>query len=100
MLKAIKSRGLTLNIALRCASPDAVKAAVRKRMGIGILFHNLIEEEIKKKEIKVLRFAGLPRVVGNSYIVYKKAKPLTAPASEFLALLRAMKARQKTSVNF
>jgi DNA-binding transcriptional LysR family regulator len=100
MLKAIKSRGLTLNIALRCASPDAVKAAVRKRMGVGILFHNLIEEEIKRKEVKVLRFAGLPRVIGNSYIVYKKAKPLTAPASEFLALLRAMKAPQKTSVNF
>jgi DNA-binding transcriptional LysR family regulator len=95
MLKAIKSRGLTLNIALRCASPDAVKAAVRKRMGIGILFHNLIEEEIKKKEIKVLRFAGLPRVLGNSYIVYKKTKPLTAPASEFLALLRAMKRGRK-----
>ena len=64
-------------------------------MGIGILFHNLIEEEIKKKEIKVLRFAGLPRVLGNSYIVYKKTKPLTAPASEFLALLRAMKRGRK-----
>jgi DNA-binding transcriptional LysR family regulator len=99
MLKAIKSRGLTVNIALRCASPDAVKAAVRKRMGVGILFHNLIEEEIKRNEVKVLRFAGLPPVVGNSYIVYKKTKPLTAPATEFLALLREMKCRQKRPVN-
>ena len=93
LLKEIKSRGFTVKIALRCASPDAVKAAVRKKMGVGILFHNLIAEEIKRKELKVLRFAGLPRVVGNSFIVYAKANPLSAPASEFLALLRAMKAR-------
>jgi hypothetical protein len=38
-------------------------------------------------------------VVGNSYIVYKKTKPLTAPATEFLALLREMKCRQKRPVN-
>ena len=93
MLKEIKSRGLTVKIALRCASPDAVKAAVRKKIGVGILFHNLIEEEIKRKELKVLRFAGVPEVLGNSFIVYPKAKPLNAPASEFLALLLAMKAR-------
>ena len=93
MLKEIKSRGLTVKIALRCASPDAVKAAVRKKIGVGILFHNLIEEDIKRKELKVLRFAGIPEVLGSSFIVYPKAKPLNAPASEFLALLLAMKAR-------
>jgi DNA-binding transcriptional LysR family regulator len=97
LLKEIKSRGLTVNVVLRCASPDGVKAAVRKKMGIGILFHNLIEEEIKRKELKVLRFAGLPEVVGNSFIVYAKAKPLSAPASQFLALLRAMKARLQSA---
>ena len=49
MLKQLKCRGLTPNIVLRCASPDAVKAAVRRKMGVGILFYNLVEEDIKRK---------------------------------------------------
>ncbi len=96
ILREIKARGLKVNVALRCESPDAVKAAVRNKMGVGILFHNLIDEEIRRKEVKVLSFHGLPRVAGNSYIVYAKAKPLRSPASDFLALLRSMKARQQS----
>jgi DNA-binding transcriptional LysR family regulator len=98
MLSVLRSRGLTLNIALRCASPDAVKAAVRKKMGVGILFHQVIEEDIKRKEVKVLKVAGLPKLVGQSYIVYQKTKPLTVPATEFLALLRSMKPQLKSPV--
>jgi DNA-binding transcriptional LysR family regulator len=99
ILTLLTSRGLKLNIALRCAAPDAVKTAVQKKMGIGILFHNSLKEDIKRKELKVLKFSGLPRVTGTSYIVYEKSKPLTAPATEFLALLRDMKARLKSPVN-
>jgi DNA-binding transcriptional LysR family regulator len=99
MLNVLRSRGLKLNIALRCASPDAVKAAVRKKMGVGILFHNQIEEDIRRKDFKVLKFDGLPRIAGNSYIVYDKTKPLNAPATEFVALLRKMKSRQTKPAN-
>ena len=95
VLTLLRSRGLKLNVALRCASPDAVKTAVRKKMGLGILFHDLIDEDIRRKNFKVLRFAGMPRVSGNSYIVYDKAKPLNRPAASFLALLREMKCRNK-----
>jgi DNA-binding transcriptional LysR family regulator len=100
MLKEIKSRGLTLNVALRCVSPDAAKAAVRTKMGVGILFYNLVEEEIKRKVLKILNFSGLPNFVGNSYIVFSKSKPLSSAANDFLALLRSMKARLKNSGNF
>lgn len=99
VLALLRSRGLKLDIALRCASPDAVKAAVRKKMGVGILFHNLIEEDIKRKELKVLSFAGIPRVIGSSYIVYDKTKPLNGPATKFLALLRDMRSRQRKPIN-
>jgi DNA-binding transcriptional LysR family regulator len=99
MLGLLRSRGLTPNVALRCASPDAVKAAVRKKTGVGILFRQLIEEDIKRKDFKVLCVAGLPKLVANSYIVYQKSKPLTVPATEFLALLRTMKGRVKTRSN-
>jgi len=99
MLKQLECRGLTLNVTLRCASPDAVKAAVRRKMGVGILFYNQIEEDIKRKDLKSLTFSGLPKQVGNSYIVYSKSKPLSSIADEFLSLLRSMKTRLKDPVN-
>ena len=43
MLKQLTCGGITVNVALRCVTPDAVKAAVREKMGLGILFYNLIE---------------------------------------------------------
>jgi DNA-binding transcriptional LysR family regulator len=91
MLKQINSQGIMVNVALRCAFPDAVKAAVRRKMGIGVLFNNLVEEDIRRGFLKSLKFSGLPKVVASSYIVYSKKKPLSPAAVEFLNLLRRMK---------
>jgi DNA-binding transcriptional LysR family regulator len=99
MLNLLRARGVKLNVTLRCASPHAVKAAVRKKMGIGILFRNQIEDDIRRKEIKVLRPAGIPSMIGNSYIVLHKDRPLSALATAFLALLREIKSRQKKPAN-
>ena len=95
MLNEIKRRGVILNITLRCVSPDAVKAAVRKNTGLGLLCYNLIEDDIKRKDFKALEFPSLPKVIGNSYIVYSKDKPLSSAGNDFLSLLRSMKAPQK-----
>jgi DNA-binding transcriptional LysR family regulator len=97
MLNVLQSRGVKLNVALRCAFPEAVKAAVRNKMGVGLLFHSQIIEDVNRKDFKILKFADLPSLVGTSYIVYGKSRPLTAPAGEFLALLRDTKPRQKNS---
>jgi LysR family transcriptional regulator, low CO2-responsive transcriptional regulator len=91
-LKQLERSGITLNIVLRCATPDAVKSAVRTKMGIGLLFLNVVEEDFKKKELKRLRFTGLPKLMGDSYIVYCKNKPLSRAAVDFVAVLRSMKA--------
>jgi DNA-binding transcriptional LysR family regulator len=91
ILRQLTRGGITVNVALRCVTPDAVKAAVREKMGLGILFYNLIEEDIRRKDLKTLKFPGLPILVGNSYIVYTKNKPLSCAANDFLALLRSMK---------
>jgi DNA-binding transcriptional LysR family regulator len=95
MLKQLERQGLTLNVALRCKSPDTLKAAVRTKMGVGVLFYNQIEEDVKRKDFKTLKFSGLPELVGNSYIVYSKSKPLSSAADEFLTLLRSRKTRVK-----
>jgi DNA-binding transcriptional LysR family regulator len=98
MLKQLTCGGITVNVALRCVTPDAVKAAVREKMGLGILFYNLIEEDIKRKDLKTLKFPGLPKLVGNSYIVYTKHKPLSCAANDFLALLQSMKTHLQNCV--
>jgi DNA-binding transcriptional LysR family regulator len=98
ILNLLRSSGFTANVALRCASPDAVKLAVRNwKKGIGFLFHHLIEDEVKRNGLKVLRVAGLPQLVASSYIVYRKTQPLTVPANEFLTLLRSMKSSPETT---
>ena len=99
MLEQLTHRGLALNVILRCVSPDAVKAAVRRKMGLGILFYNLIEEDIKRKDLKSLKFPGLPKVVGHSYIVHSKNKPLSSIANDFLTLLQSMKTPVKNPVS-
>jgi DNA-binding transcriptional LysR family regulator len=99
ILKELTRGGITVNVALRCVTPDAVKAAVREKMGLGILFYNLIEEDIKRKDFKPLSFPGLPKLAGNSYIVYTKNKPLSWAANDFLVLLRSMKTNLQNPVH-
>jgi DNA-binding transcriptional LysR family regulator len=90
-VEKLKSQGITLKVSLRCLSPEAVKAAVRRQMGVGILFHNLVEEELKRKEFKALKLRSPITPVGHSFIVYNKNQPLSSAANEFLAILRSMK---------
>lgn len=48
LIKELERLGITPNIALRCATPHAVKAAVKRKMGVGILFSGPISEEFTK----------------------------------------------------
>jgi LysR family transcriptional regulator, low CO2-responsive transcriptional regulator len=91
LLRQLKSRGVNVNVTLRCLLPDAVKSAVRQQTGIGILFCELIIDDIARKDLRVLRFDGMPKVTGHSYIVFSKKKPLSSAAEEFVRLLRSRK---------
>ena len=80
---------------MHCESPEAVKVAVRRRMGVGILLKDVVAEGLKKGEFKelTLPIAGLD---GKSFIVYHKTRPLSLVAQDFLKLLRAQRARFKS----
>jgi DNA-binding transcriptional LysR family regulator len=99
MLNALQSRGLKLNIALRCAFPEAVKAAVRNKIGIGLLFHKQIMEDVKRKDFKILKFADSPRIVATSYIVHTASGPLNSPAADFVEMLRDLNLRRGKPAN-
>jgi DNA-binding transcriptional LysR family regulator len=88
LLRDLGKLGHRPKIAMRCESPEALKTAVRNGAGVGILFHDSIREEVGRNDFVVVKLAGI-ELKSRSYIVYSKKKPLSKPALEFLALLRA-----------
>lgn len=86
-LKDLGHEGLKTKIGIRCGTPESVKTIVKKGVGVGILFRDLVAPEIKEKVFKQLEVPGLNLNV-QSYIIYYKDRPLSPPASHFLELLR------------
>ena len=91
----LKDQGVKLKVVMQCESPEAVKVAVSRGMGVGILFKDVISDGLKKGEFRelTLPIAGLD---GKSFIVYHKTRPLSPAAQDFLKLLRARRARFKS----
>jgi len=92
--KDLGHEGIKPKVGVRCGTPESVKTIVKKGVGVGILFQDLVEPEIKEKIFKQLEVPGLALNV-QSYIIYYKDRPLSAPARDFLQLLRG-KSRQNT----
>jgi hypothetical protein len=55
-------------------------------MGAGILFADSVMPDIRKKLFKFLRFPGL-ELLGQTFIVYYKDRPLSSHATDFMTLL-------------
>lgn len=87
ILNHLVHEGLGAKIAIQCGSPASVKIVVKNKIGLGILFQDMLIQEIRNKLFKVLEIPGLALTV-QSYIVYYKDRPLSPSAQDFLALLR------------
>ena len=87
LLGEMKKKGLNPNIAMCCDSPETVKEAVSRKMGVGILFKETIDLEVRKGEFKIIKLP-VKNFEGKSFIVYRKDGPLSANAQDFLNLLR------------
>jgi len=79
--------GIKFKVVMRCESPEAVKELVRHGAGIGFLYYNSIKRGIERGRFKAIEIPGLD-LIGQSYIVYSKEKPLSRLAGEFLSFLR------------
>ena len=94
-LQSLKEHGHDPSVLMYCDSPEAVKEAVARNQGVGILFKSVVENNLKKREFKPIK---LPRngesFAGKTFIVYHKMRPLSSCARDFLELLR--KHRPKT----
>jgi len=71
MLNHLVQEGLGAKIAIQCGSPASVKIVVKNKIGLGILFQDMLIQEIRNKLFKVLEIPALALTV-QSYIVYYK----------------------------
>jgi DNA-binding transcriptional LysR family regulator len=92
-LKDLVHEGFRINISMHCGTQDSVKTIVKKGIGVGILFKDFVMPEIRKKEFRLIEIPGFKLNV-RSYIVYRKDRPLSHAAYEFLALLRKKKQKR------
>jgi DNA-binding transcriptional LysR family regulator len=86
-LNQIRDQGLEFKVAMYCDGPTEIKAAVRQKMGVGIVFEDALKAEIASGEFTILQVCGL-ELEGESFIVYSKKRPSSPLAQEFLELLR------------
>jgi DNA-binding transcriptional LysR family regulator len=80
--------GAAVKIGMYCDGPAAIKAAVRQKLGVGVVLAYAIRSEVASGEFKILKVPGLD-FAGQSYIVYSKQRLLSPIAQEFLEMLRA-----------
>jgi DNA-binding transcriptional LysR family regulator len=87
LMRRMQEMGLQPRVVMRCDSPVAVKMAVKKRIGIGLLRKQLVESELKSGELKVLNLQG-EKLAGRTFILYHRDRALSIYGNEFLTLLR------------
>jgi len=84
-LGEFSKRGYKPNLAMECLANECVKTAVRKGIGVGILFRESVEDD---EDLTIINVPELKTVKAKSYIIWDKYKSLTPLAQAFLQLLR------------
>jgi len=99
-LKELLKQGYKPNIAVQCDISEAVKAAVKRELGVGILYRETVEADLKSGNFKILHVPELEKIRTKSFIIYNKSKPLSAVARDFLHSLRESKISKVESRGF
>jgi LysR family transcriptional regulator, low CO2-responsive transcriptional regulator len=87
-LRELLKKGYKPNIAVECDLSEAVKAAVQRELGVGILYRETVEVDLKSRDLKILDVPELERIRTKSFIIYNKCTPLSGVAQAFLHALR------------
>ncbi len=98
IFEQLEDRGLKLNIVMRCESPQAVKAAVRNKIGVGILFREVLDPDVRDGYFKILKIPGL-KLETTSFIIRHRDRPLPTNALHFLRLLHQCRDKQKINIS-
>ncbi len=99
-LRELLRQGYKPNIAVQCDVSEAVKGAVQKELGVGILYRETIEPDLKSRNLKILHVPDLEKIRTQSFIIYNRSKPLSAVAREFLHALHESRVSKVESRGF
>ena len=99
-LKELLKQGYKPNIAVQCDISETVKAAVKRELGVGIVYRETVEADLKSGNFKILHVPELEKIRTKSFIIYNKSKPLSAVARDFLHSLRESKISKVESRGF
>ena len=94
IMKRIEELGQAPTILMESNSGEAVKTAVLRGVGIGILMQAHLDNEVRKREVKVLKIRNLKDMWVSSFVIYKKDKMLSDYARMFLDMLRQRETRE------
>ncbi len=86
-IQHVRKLGFRPKVVMRCDTPGEIKEAVRRKMGVGVLYRDVIADNVRRHEFKALNMPG-ETFEGKSYLIYHKNRPLSPPAQEFLKLLK------------
>jgi DNA-binding transcriptional LysR family regulator len=78
---------IELDVEMKFESPGALKAAVLRGLGVGLLYEDMVVDELQSGALKEIRVAGLD-LSGQSCLVYRKDKPLSGIAAKFVEIAR------------
>jgi DNA-binding transcriptional LysR family regulator len=99
-LRELLRQGYKPNIAVQCDVSEAVKAAVQRELGVGILYRETVEADLKSRDLKILHVPELEKIRTKSFIIYNKCKPLSDVARDFLHALRESRISKVESRGF
>ncbi|MFQ5684994.1 MAG: LysR family transcriptional regulator [Candidatus Binatia bacterium] len=85
-LTALQQRGCEMNPIMSCGTVGSLRAAVKAGMGIGILYKNVIEDDLRRGELKVIDVPVLNRTA-DICVIHHKYRPLSPMAKDFLTFM-------------
>jgi LysR family transcriptional regulator, transcriptional activator of the cysJI operon len=97
LLLKLRSLGYRPNIVMRCESPEAIKTAVSKKLGVGILYHEVLKDAFAQGLFKQIHVSGLS-IEGKTYVVCHKQRPLSSSGEAFVEILRHWCETKRTTV--
>jgi DNA-binding transcriptional LysR family regulator len=86
-LSKLRQQGYRPKILMRCDSPEAIKTAVVKKLGVGILYEDVVKDGLARGLFRRVRIVDFPAEV-QSYVVYHKHRTLSGNGEAFLQILR------------
>ena len=74
--------GIKINISMRFESSPAIKEAIYRNLGIGIIYEVVVRYDLRRGDFKVIDIPGL-KIEGQSYIVYSTINRFLKPQRVF-----------------